>query len=88
MTPPHTEGDFGWAGFSYAVSALLNARLQRPSLAIEDITHMVVSDGSFSLQFPVVSTIDVHAGELRGTRTRRVPLPPQRLQLPCEHILR
>eukprot|EP01052_Picozoa_sp_SAG31_P053199 SAG31_NODE_13515_length_864_cov_1.124183_1_plen_223_part_10 len=33
--------DAGWTGFSYAVSALLHARLQRPQQAMEDVVYMV-----------------------------------------------
>ena len=33
--------DEGWTGFSYAVSALLHARLQQPKEALADATHMV-----------------------------------------------
>ena len=44
---PKTK-DAGWVGFSYAVSALLNSRLQRPSLAIADVSHMAVRNSPIS----------------------------------------
>jgi len=33
--------DEGWTGFSYAVSALLHARLQQSAEALADVTYMV-----------------------------------------------
>ena len=50
---PKTK-DAGWVGFSYAVSALLNSRLQRPSLAIADVTHMAVRTSDSRPQFTAV----------------------------------
>ena len=98
---PKTK-DAGWVGFSYAVSALLNSRLQRPSLAIADVTHMAVRTSDSRPQFPaVLNDLSLHPGELCGAGTRRGARGPyprdgamprsqrdERVSLPRQHILR
>ena len=71
--------DAGWVGFSYAVSALLNSRLQRPSLAIADVTHMAVrtSDSRrsclpFSTTFRCIQENSAVQGRV-GAREGRIP---------------
>lgn len=54
--------DPGFVGFSYAVSAMLNARLQRADIAVHDITWMAEH-----------SAVEGQAGAREGP----LPLPPQ-----------
>lgn len=54
--------DPGFVGFSYAVSAMLNARLQRPAIAAHDITWMAEH-----------SAVEGKAGAREGP----MPLPPR-----------
>jgi hypothetical protein len=41
MNPRPASNDAGWTGFSFAASALLNARLGRPAQAVADLTWFV-----------------------------------------------